>query len=98
MSRNKIPTWRITRIPYRIVKRLYGSNADNAGDDIREALQQVSEYPGQYRTRFDSDIAHPNPWYHTLVFEIEGISDSAYEQFREKLTSLGLIETSGTDT
>lgn len=92
------PVRRTARVPLRIIKRQYGSgrdsNADVAADDIYEALQLVSEYHGQYPYHFSFDDAHPNPWYHAMVFEIEGISDSAYEQFLEKLASLGLTETS----
>ncbi len=94
MSHHKRSTWRATRISYRTIERLYGSNADNAGDDICETLQLVSEYPAQYKYRFDSDTADLNPWHHTMIFEIEGISDSAYELFLKMLVARGLIEAS----
>ena len=92
MSRNQESTSRKTRIPHRIINQLYGTNSDTAGDDIIESLQLVSEYPNQHRYRFDSDLSHPNPWYHEMIFEIDGISTTAYERFLERLTSLGLAE------
>lgn len=92
MSCNQESTWRTTRIPRRIINRLYETNADNAGDDIIESLQLVSDYPNQLRYRFDSDTSHPNPWYHEMIFEVDGISTTAYERFLERLTALGLIE------
>lgn len=96
MNRYEKPAWRATRIPSRIIKRLYGSgNFDSAEEDIFEALNLVSEYANQYRCRIDIDSTHPNPWYHAMVFEIEGISDSAYEKFVKKLVDLRLLETPG---
>lgn len=92
MNRNEESTWRATRIPYRIIESRYGTNTDNASDDIYEALQLVSEYHGQYKYRFSLETNHPNPWFHSLVFEIENIPDSTYTEFLQKLISKGLID------
>src|SRR5438094_9984717 len=71
--------WRSIRVPLRLVERAYGrDNHDNAGDDIVYALRQVSEWPDQFRYRFDFDSSHPNPWYHAMVFEVEGMPDTVY--------------------
>ncbi|GHU18326.1 hypothetical protein FACS189475_03610 [Betaproteobacteria bacterium] len=67
-------TWWATSIPCRIVERVYGSgNFDDAGDDLIDASRLVSDYPNQFRHRFNFDTSHPNPWYHAMIFEIEGI-------------------------
>lgn len=80
-------------MPLRIIERVYGAgNTDNAGDDILYALAQISDYKGQYRYRFDRDFTHANPYFHVMVFEIEGISDDAYCRFSDRLVELGLIE------
>lgn len=93
MNRYKRPAWRATRIRCDTVERVYGSgNFDDAGDALFESLGLVSGYTGQYRCRIDIDSTHPNPWYHVMIFEIEGIPDSAYELFIEKVASLGLID------
>jgi hypothetical protein len=84
--------WRSIRIPLRTVEGTYGSdNCDNAGDDIVYALQKVSDYADQFNYRFDFDRSHPNPWYHVMVFEIDGISDSMYARFVESLAGIGLL-------
>ncbi|QDU93907.1 hypothetical protein Pla8534_16920 [Lignipirellula cremea] len=80
-------------MPLRIIERVYGAdNSDNAGDDIVHALSQISDYKGQYRYRFDRDCAHSNPYFHVMVFEIEGISDDAYGRFSDRLVELGIVE------
>lgn len=90
---------RSIRIPLRVIDRVYGSdNADVAGDDIVNALREVSDYPGQFRYRYEEDASHPNPWYHALVFTIETpaweppISDATYSRFLGLLAGLGLVE------
>ncbi|WP_165071008.1 hypothetical protein [Paludisphaera rhizosphaerae] len=87
-------TWRAIRIPYRTIRRVYGSdNLDDAGDDLVYALRIVSEYPNQFRHRFSTDSSHDNPWYHELIFEIEGIPEPTYDRFVEEIAALGLLET-----
>jgi hypothetical protein len=91
----KRPEWRAIYIPCRSVERVYGSgNFDDAGDDLSAILNLVCEYPEQYRCRFDFDCSHSNPWYHAMIFEIEGISDSTYEQPVGKVIALGLEDAS----
>jgi hypothetical protein len=96
MSRYSRPEWRAIRIPIRSIEHVYGDgNLDDAGDDLVYALRLVSDYPDQFRYRFDLDSAHPNPWYHSMVLEVEGISDSAYARFLAKVAALGLAKASG---
>lgn len=97
MPRWQKPVWRTTRIPVRVVERIHGKgNFDDAADDLVHALRLVSDFPDQHRYRFEFDTTHPNPWYHTMIFKIEGISDSSYERFVDKVAALGLSEASGT--
>ena len=87
------PEWRALRVSCAVIERMYGrGNFDDAGDDIVEALRCVSDYPGQYRHRFDLDSSHPNPWFHALVFEVEGIADVAYRRLVGRVHELGLGE------
>ena len=95
MGRFERPVWRSTSIPCLTIERVYGSgNFDDAGDDLVSALRIVSDYPDQYRSRFNFDSTHPNPWYHSMVFEIEGIPESTYERFVEQVAALGLADAS----
>jgi hypothetical protein len=85
------------RIPCRIIETIYGSgNFDDAGDALITALRNVSDYPSdQYRYHFEFDSAHPNPWYHMMVFKIENIPDPTYAKLVEQVTALGLVENAG---
>jgi len=82
-------SWRALRIPYRIFEGTYDS--DDLGDLLVAALREVSDYPDQYSYRFDEDHAHQNPWYHSIIFEIEDISDTVYEKFIKQVAALGFI-------
>ncbi len=82
---------RVVRFPFRDIERVYGTdNADNAGDDIVFCLREVSEYINQFKYEFTHDNSHTNPWFHAMVFTIEGMSDSLYTRFLEQLAGLGL--------
>ena len=84
---------RSIRILLRVIERIYGpDNIDTAGDAIVNALRDVSDYPGQFRYSFEVDSNNPNPWYHALVFSIEGIPDPTYSRFLVLLNDLGLAE------
>ncbi len=86
------PKWRSLWLRLGQIERVYGSgNFDDAGDDIVAALRQVSDYPNQHRYLFETDLSHPNPWYHVLIFENEGISDPVYGRFFEQVVGLSLI-------
>lgn len=86
------PNWRSIRVPIRVVERVYGrDNHDNAGDDMVYALRQVSEWPDQYPYRFAYDTAHPNSWYHAMVFEVDGVPLPVLERLIELLVIQGLI-------
>ena len=83
--------WRSLRIPLRVVERVFGRDADDlAADDVAYASNRVSEWPGQYRYRIGYDTAHPNPWYHALVFEVEGLPDSVFVRLTELLVERGM--------
>jgi len=74
-----------------VIDRVYGrDNVDNAGDDLVSLLRQVTGKCGRYR--FSLDTKHPNPWYHELVFEVDGLPNTASETLTERLAGLGLIE------
>src|SRR5262245_57748868 len=84
--------WRPIRVPMRIVESAYGrDNHDNAGDDMAFALRQVSEWADQYRYRFGFDTTHLNPWYHAMVFEVEGVPDPVFARLIELLKGHGLV-------
>lgn len=88
--------WRSVRVPLRVVNRVYGNDeVDTAGDDMVAALRQLSAWPDQYRARFSLDTAHPNSWYHSIVFEVENLPEPLYTQFVAALTSLGLVADGG---
>ena len=87
------PIWRTIKIPCHVIEDVFGrDNFDDCGDELFGVLQSVSDYPEQYRCRFDFDTTHSNPWYHTMNFGIEGITDSACKSFIEKMAALGLTE------
>jgi hypothetical protein len=93
MARWKRPDWRKICIRYSTIEDCYGSgNFDDAGDDIVAALKSLSDYPEQYSCRFGQDCSHDNPWYHVMVFEVEGISEDHYQQLIQRMTALGLKE------
>jgi hypothetical protein len=85
--------WRSIRVPLRLVERAYGrDNVDNAADDIVAALRQVSDSSDQFPYRFGIDTSHPNPWYHAMIFDVEGMPEPAYARFVELLAELRLVE------
>ncbi len=85
--------WRSIAVPLRVIKQIYGlSQNDNAGDDMINALQEVSEWPQQYRYRFAYDTTDPNPWFHTMIFEAEGLPDSVFARLVELLREHGLAQ------
>ncbi|ADB14960.1 hypothetical protein Psta_0265 [Pirellula staleyi DSM 6068] len=91
------PKWKSIRVPLRVIESVYGrDNFDNAGDDMGDDLRELSDWPGQYRCRFNFDTVHPNPWYHALVFEVEGVPDPVIARLVEMLIGRGLIPSSDT--
>ncbi|MCL2310610.1 MAG: hypothetical protein FWC42_10175 [Proteobacteria bacterium] len=82
--------WRALRIPYRLFENAYDS--DDLGDLLIAALRAVSDHSDQYNYRFDEDHTHQNPWYHVMIFEIEGIPEVIYEKFVRKVVALGFID------
>ena len=83
--------WRSYRIPTRLIEEVYGrGNFDDAGEDIVDALREVSEFADQYSYRFEFDSTHVNPWYHFMVFAIDGIPDLVHGQFIARLAELGI--------
>jgi hypothetical protein len=86
-------TCQTIRIPLRLIDRAYGpDNFDEAGDDLVNALQEVSDYPKQFRCEFAFDSSHVNPEYHALVFSIDGIPEPTYARFLWRLADLGLMD------
>lgn len=84
--------WRSIRVPLRVVERAYGrDHHDNAGDDMVNALSRVSEWSNQYRYRFVFDTAHSNPWFHAMVFEVEGVPDTVFTRLLDLLAEHGLV-------
>jgi hypothetical protein len=55
------------------------------------ALRQLSIWPDQHRGRFSLDTAHPNSWYHAIVFEVEDLPEPLYTQLIAALAGLGLV-------
>lgn len=54
-------------IPYRLVLDRYGA-VDEAEDDLLDLLQRV--LGADVAVRWDQDISHPNPWFHTVILDI----------------------------
>lgn len=70
------------RIPLHVIESKYGpGNFDDAGDDIallfRRAVDQA-----KCSYRFDIDGSHPNPWYHALVFSVDGLTEKECASLR----------------
>lgn len=90
------------RFPLRLLDELYGSEEyDVAGDDLINALYQVQDYPGQIRCDFQFDSSHSNPWYHAMLFSLEGICQVRLELFLEALgdlVKLASVETVSADS
>ena len=81
----------VVRIPLRCIDQQYGKdNHDNAGDDMIYCLRQASDTDAQYNFAFSTD--HANPWYHTLDFTAEKLTEAAYERLIELLATHGLTE------
>lgn len=81
----------VIRIPLRRIEQHYGKdNYDDSGDDLVNCLREVSDANPQYSFSWSTD--HPNPWYHTLDFTIERITESAYARLIKLLSTHGLTE------
>lgn len=83
--------WRSIHVPVRLVERQFGrGNFDDAGDELVSALCYMSAWPDQFRYRFSFNTANPNPWYHAMVFEVEGLTDPEYAQLTQLVAERGL--------
>jgi hypothetical protein len=83
--------WRIVSIRCSVIEARYGSgNFDDAGDDLVAELNSVSDFPSQFPCRFNFDCQNANPYFHTLLFEIQGITDAHLNEFLKRVASLGL--------
>lgn len=83
-------TQQVIRVPLRRISERYGrDNDDLAGDEMVSCLRQITP---TLRYTFGSSTGHPNPWYHTLDFGIQGISEHDYHRLIECLTTQGLVE------
>ena len=70
---------KIIQIPLSSIDDVYGKdNFDNAGDDIIEILNSISDYKNQFKISFDFSAEHSNPFYHSLDVKITNITN---EQF-----------------
>lgn len=80
-------------IPLRTIDKAYGPDAvDDAGDDAVYCLRSASDYVDQYKLEFALDASHPNSWYHTVGYVVQGITRQHYERFVELLSSYGQVE------
>lgn len=76
------------RISLRAIESKYGQgNFDDAGDDIVLAFRQATG-PASHPCRFEFDRSHPNPWYHVLVFSVDGLSDAEHTSFNASLARI----------
>ena len=76
--------------PYREIERVYGSNGDDFGDAVVEVLNRICEWPGQYRCRWIQATEHPNPYFHELLLEVDGLSGAKRAEFERGLEALPL--------
>lgn len=82
---------RSIRVPLRQIEDKFGrGNDDDAADEIIYALRRASAQPGQFRYRINYDLSHSNPWFHAMIFEVEGVPDHEYGKFIELLAGIGL--------
>lgn len=88
------------RLPLRLIEKQYGSRSeiDVAADDVIECVNQVSEYPSQFRVDIGTDVSHENPWYHAMTCTIsttctiERTSPETWIELRQLLVKKGLLE------
>ncbi len=77
MKRARVPPVdrRRLHIPYRQVLERYGA-IDDAEDDLLDLLQRV--LGPEVVVRWEQDVSHPNPWFHTLILDVsDGRASSA---------------------
>ena len=69
MKRERVPPVdrRRLHIPYRLVLDRYGA-VDEAEDDLIDLLQRV--LGPDVAVRWEQDVSHPNPWFHTLILDV----------------------------
>ena len=83
--------WRMIEIRCSAIEARYGlGNFDDAGDDLVAQLNSVSEFSDQYPCRFHLDCQNENPYFHTFLFEIQGITGAHLKKLLKRIASLGL--------
>ena len=83
------------RVAFRSIEAQLGRDRiDDAGDLMIESLNEVSDYPDQHHYEFSNDVSHPNPWYHSLIFTVWGLSETERDALEKLLAQHGLIVSS----
>lgn len=82
---------RTQSVPLRLIEQAFGRDeVDSACDEILAAARTACSAP-QLSCSFSPECGHPNPWYHAVAVEVEGMQDQEYEQFLLALARLGLV-------
>jgi hypothetical protein len=77
-------------IPIRVIEDQLGKgNFDDAGDLIIEIVNRVA--PRNIPIQFAFETTDSNPWFHNLLVELKGVSDSELNSVQQELKQLGLI-------
>jgi hypothetical protein len=93
LERQQKQLWRSVRVSLRQIEGHYGAgNFDDAGDAFAVCVLRLEV---QARCRFDFETSHQNPWFHVMVFGVQGVTDSVWAKLIESLSELGLIENDG---
>jgi hypothetical protein len=82
----------ILEVPIRRIEEVFGAgNFDNFGDVLCELLTEHNS-SRKYACQWHWETSHSNPWYHTFVVKIKGISQDVFDIVLRKIQRLNLMD------
>ncbi len=83
-------------IPLSSIERIYGpGNFDASEEDIAQAVWDSGGSCGGVNYEMDIDSSHENPWFHSLLLTVKGLSPDEFGALRERMVGLKLLEEAG---
>lgn len=83
----------VFRLPVRLIEQRFGAgNFDDACDEIATWLGELGGDADRHRIGHTFDTGHPNPWFHTLVLIVDGVSPELRDQLSVRLAESGLLD------
>lgn len=81
------------RIPLSSIERIYGpGNVDASEEDIAQAVWDNGGSGSGVGYDIDIDSAHENPWFHSLVLTVKGLSLAEFNGLKARMVSLALLD------